>query len=91
MTHGAVACEAFHFVTGHSRIFQFGKVGVKYEQERFQVKQDWDKKVPKQSRFASTKFEVPPAPMPDHLKLRPGIEVAVDDDRKMGNSRFKKK
>ncbi|CAD7969961.1 unnamed protein product [Amoebophrya sp. A25] len=70
-----------------SRVFQFGKMAVKFENERLSVKHAWDAKVPKQDQFASVRFELPPAPLPDHLKEEPNVELHPDDERKVDNSR----
>ncbi|CAD7957778.1 unnamed protein product [Amoebophrya sp. A120] len=71
-----------------SRVFQFGKMAVKYEREKYTVKKAWDAKVPKQDQFAAVRFELPPAPMPDHLVQEPNAELHPDDERKVDNSRY---
>lgn len=72
--------------TDFSRVFQFGRMAVKYEGERYQVKRAWDAKVPKQHQQSNKKMAMPPAPMPDHLKIPPNISVNPDDERKLRNS-----
>jgi len=71
-----------------SRVFQFGRMAVKFEHERFTVRKAWDAKVPKQDQFAAVRFELPPAPLPDHLVQEPNIELHPDDERKVDNSRY---
>ena len=43
--------------------------------------------MPKQTRIRGIKVEIPSAPMPKHLVVPPKIEVAPDEERKIGNSR----
>ena len=71
-----------------SRIFAFGKVANKYENERYLVRKAWDAKVPKQKRVKGVRMEIPSAPMPTHLLIAPKLEMAPDEERKLASSRL---
>ncbi len=52
---------------------------------------EWDSKIPKQSSWSVKKVEIPPAPLPDHLKVEPHFTCSFDDERLIGNSRINTK
>lgn len=71
-----------------SKLFQFGQACAKFEAEKHTIKREWDQKVPKQPVWAKRKFDIPLAPLPDHLKTAPRIQVSTEDSRKIKNSRL---